>query len=347
MGRFETDLRRGKFILRETDLSIHEDGFEIPLTRTYSSDDWLPNNKSHAFGLNTNHAYDIAPVGTRYPYTEQTLVLEDGDFLYFPRVSKGTDYGDAVFRQSEVGNSFYKAIQRWDGDGWLLKLQDGSSIRFPESYNAESLAQGAPTEMTDSFGNKIELKRDAQRNLQEVRGPDGESIKLRYDDRDRIIRAEDDRGHWASYTYDATGFLKDVEHSDGSARYYSYENGVLTLIRDERDRLLVHNAYDQYHYLVEQKFANGNSVRYRYALSPDGNYAKNATVVLPDGSFKVVETGQFVSDFYIHGLAAIADDQTIEHGKYAAIALILVLLTCYYGYQAVLRRRSKLSRRAR
>lgn len=115
--------------------------------------------------MNANHSYDIAPIGTRNPYTEQFIVPEDGDFLYFPRVSKGTGYSDAIYRQSEIGNSFYTAVQRWDGTGWLMQLKDGSTLHFPEPYSAKNLAQGAATEMTDGAGKKIELIRDPKRNL--------------------------------------------------------------------------------------------------------------------------------------------------------------------------------------
>ena len=201
VDRFETDLRRGSFVLRQTDLVISEAGFELPLTRTYTSQDWIPQNKNHAFGLNANHPYDIAPLGTRNPYTEQYIVLENGDFLYLPRVSAGSGYSDAIYRHSETGTSFYKATQQWTGNGWLTKLQDGSMIRFPESYSARNLAQGAATEMIDAAGNKIELVRDPKRNLQEIRCPKGGFIKLSYDGDDRIVRAEDDRGRWTTYAY--------------------------------------------------------------------------------------------------------------------------------------------------
>jgi YD repeat-containing protein len=332
VDRFETDLRRGKFILRQTDLSISEAGFDIPLTRTYSSDDWLPNNKSHAFGLNANHQYDIAPLGTRNPYTEQFLVLEDGDFLYFPRVSKGTGYSDAVYRQSEVGNSFYKATQRWDGNGWLTELQDGSTIHFPESYSAKNLAQGAPTEMTDSAGNKIELKRDAKRNLQQLQAPDGASVKLVYDNSDRIVRAEDDQGLWTNYSYDSEGFLRDVFHSDATARHYSYENGLLTFVRDERERVLLHNVYDQYHFLVAQKFGNGDSIQYRYDVSPNQLYAENVTLTLPDGSAKTIATGNFVNQFYKDRPAAPAAKPQIGFDRMLPIVLIIISLAfLFYG----------------
>jgi YD repeat-containing protein len=294
--RFENDLRSGKFIMRQTDLSVSEAGFEIPLTRTYTSDDWVPQNKVHAFGVNANNPYDIAPLGTRNPYTEQFIVLEDGDLLYFPRISKGTGYSDAIYRQSEVGNSFYKATQRWVGNGWLTQLQDGSTIRFPESYSAKNLAQGAPTEMTDSSGNKIALIRDPRRNLQEIRASDGAAIRLQYDDHDRIVRAEN--GHeWAKYTYSSGGFLTDVVHSDSTARYYFYEGGLLTWIRDEQKRLLVHNSYEK-GWLIQQQFGNGNSIEYYYDLSPNGFYAKRAVVTMPDRSIKTVEIGESVSEVY-------------------------------------------------
>ena len=282
VDRFETDLRRGKFILRQTDLSISEAGFDLPLTRTYASDDWIPNNKSHAFGLNANHPYDIAPLGTRNPYTEQFILLEDGDFLYFPRVSKGSGYSDAIYRQSEMGNSFYKAVERWDGNGWLTQLQDGSTIHFPESYNAKNLAQGAPMEMADSAGSKIELIRDPKRNLQEIRGPDGASIKLAYDDHDRIVRADDGHGTWTNYTYSSSGFLTDIAHSDGTARYYFYEGGQLTFVRDEQKRQLIHNFFDnQSHWLIQQQFGNSEMIQYHYLLSPNGKYAERTHTHVP------------------------------------------------------------------
>jgi hypothetical protein len=84
VDRFETDLRSGKFNLRQTDLVIEDAGTLVPLTRTYTAQDWVESNPMHAFGMNSSHPYDIAPTGTRNPYTELFIVLEDGDFLFFP-----------------------------------------------------------------------------------------------------------------------------------------------------------------------------------------------------------------------------------------------------------------------
>src|SRR5919198_592346 len=175
VDRFEVDLRSGNFILRQSDLYLN-DVFDVSLTRSYTSYDWMHSNPVHAFGRNSNHPYDIAPVGTRNPYTFQMLVLEDGEFLHFGRVSKGTGYADAVYEHTETSTPFYKATQSWNGNGWTMRLADGSEIIFPESYNAKNMAQGAPTEMRDAKGNRLELRCDAQRNLEEIRTPHGHWI---------------------------------------------------------------------------------------------------------------------------------------------------------------------------
>lgn len=156
--------------MRQTDLTLNEAGFDIPLRRTYTAQDWVSPNKSHVFGSNASHPYDIAPLGTRNPYTEQFIVLEDGDFPYFPRVSKRTGYSDAIYRHSETDTRFYKAVQQWDGGGWLMTLQDGSTIHFPESYNAKNLAQGAPTEMSNATGTNMFGVRTRRANSMKTNG---------------------------------------------------------------------------------------------------------------------------------------------------------------------------------
>lgn len=295
IDRFEVDLRIGKFILRQTDLSI-SDGFEVRLNRTYYSRGWFFSH-DHAFGISSNHPYDIAPVGTRNPYTEHEIVLEDADFLYFPRISSGTGYSDAVYQHSETSSSFYKATTCWVGDGWETKLADGSKIHFPEAYNAKSLAQGAPTWMMDKHGDKAEMIRDPQRNLLEIRTPRGRWIRFHYDARSHIVRAEDDRGNWASYSYNADGLLTDVVHADKQERHYTYVGELMTEVRDQNQRLLLSNTYDN-GWIVRQVFPNGASARYQYQYGPGSPYyAQKVTVTFSDGRVKAVVTGDSVSMF--------------------------------------------------
>lgn len=295
VDRFEADLRYGRFVLRETDLYL-DDVFKVPLTRSYSSVDWVHTNPVHAFGRNSNHPYDIAPVGTRNPYTYLRINLEDGDFLHFDRISKGTGYADAVYQHTETSTRFYKAILNWNGNGWTTTLRDGSKILFPESYNAKNMAQGAPTEMHDPQGNRLELHRDPQRNLQQIRTPHGHWISFSYDDLSRIKRAEDDASHWVQYEYNADGMLKSAILSSGRERHFEYDGTLMTQITDERGHVLLHNWYES-ELLARQVFGNGMVFSYSYDWAADRYYPDSVVVTLPDKTKREVRVGNSVPEF--------------------------------------------------
>jgi YD repeat-containing protein len=295
VDRFETDLRDANFVLQETDLRIN-DVFDVPLTRSYRSRDWAHSNPVHAFGRNSNHPYDIAPVGTRNPYTWQMLVLEDGEFLYFDRISKGTGYADALYMHTETSTPFYKATQQWNGNGWTMKLADGSQILFPESYNAKNMAQGAAIEMRDAKGNRLELKRDGQRNLQEIRTPHGHWIRFSYDDQSRIMRAETDAGGWARYEYNSGGMLTSAALSSGRERHYEYEGTFMTNVSDEEGHNLVHNWYDR-GYLKGQEFGQGTVYSYSFDWSSKSYYPAKVWVTMPDHKRKELSVADSVPEF--------------------------------------------------
>ena len=296
MDRAEADLRYARLVTQETDLSI-SDVFDVPLTRTYTSMDWVSRNRVHAFGRNSNHPFDIAPLGTRNPYTYQMDVLADGDFLFFDRVSRGTGYADAVFRHTETATRFYNAVQRWNGNGWTLQLTDGSRILFPESYNATNLAQGAAVEMDDAQGNRLQLLRNDRRNLTEILTPHGHWIRFIYDDQDRITRAETDKGGWAQYNYNEDGMLSIAALSNGHQRRYQYSGDLMTSIADGSGHVFLENSYERGQ-LVRQRFANGEVYTYQYDWSPNGRWTVNrANVTLPDGSIRQISTGAAVPKF--------------------------------------------------
>jgi len=297
VDKFEADLRYGSFVLRETDLFL-DDVFKVPLTRSYSTNDWLPRNPVHAFGRNANHPYDIAPLGTRNPYTYQMIVLEDGDFLYFYRISKGTGYADSVFQHTETSTRFYKATTHWNGDGWTTRLADGSEILFPESYNAQNLAQGAPYEIRDAQGNRLELHRDSQRNLEEIKTPHGHWIRFSYDYLSRIKRAEDDAGHWAQYEYNADGMLESVVLSSGRERHYEYEGtSLMSLVTDEKGHVLIRNWYNA-RTLQRQQFGNGAVYAYSYDWAPDEYCPRRVRVVaLPDRTTQELSVADSIPEY--------------------------------------------------
>lgn len=295
VDRMEADLRYGRFVLRETDLYLDDD-FQVPLTRTYNSLDWVHPNPVHAFGRNSNHPFDIAPLGTRNPYTYMMLVLEDGDFVYFDRISKGAGFADAVFRHSESSTRFYKAVAQWNGYGWRIALADGTQIDFPDSNHSTNMAQGAPIEIRNARGERLQLIRDGQRNLQEILTPHGRWIKFQYDDMSRVIYAADDAGHWAKYTYTPEGMLGVVLLSSGRQRTYEYDGDKMTRILDGNGHELVRNVYASGQ-LVGQQFADGSAYSYAYTMAPSGKYIQGVTVTPPNAAAKFIPVVKYLHDF--------------------------------------------------
>lgn len=293
VDEFLVDLRYGKFILRQTDLSIRDGDLEVPLTRTYTSNFWMHYAHSNAFGLNSTHDFDVAPVGTRNPYTYLQIILPDGDFLQFPRVSRGSGYADAVYQHTETSSPFYGALLRWTGQGWATELRDGSRINFPESYSAINMAQGAPVELVDAQGRTIRLLRDRQRNLQAIETPNRQRITLTTDVQGRVARAEDQDHRWVDYRYGPSGALADVSYADGRARHYAYDGSVMTSVRDEAGRVLVDNSYRRGK-LVRQTYANGQTFGFRYDIAPSDRFATRAVVETPDGVTHEIRTEEFV-----------------------------------------------------
>src|SRR5580700_4664276 len=245
INEFQVDLHSGMFVLRQTDFFV-SDIMPLSLTRTYRG--WDFESRARAFGSGTNHPYDICPTGTRFPYTYMDLNLEDARQIHFPRISKGTLYADAVFRHDGTSSEFYDARINWNGDGWTLNFRDGRRFLFPEAYYAKTFAQGAPYEMRDADGHRIQLKRDKLRKLEQLVSPSGHTITFKYDEADRIVEATDDAGNVRKYSYDPTDHLESV--SDESHLIYRFEYApllplagydpyLMTAIIDGRGRVLL------------------------------------------------------------------------------------------------------------
>ncbi len=278
VNQAEVALDSGMFKLRQTDIFV-SDVMPLVLTRTYRVWD----THSRALGVGANHPYDICPTGTRNPYTYMDLNLEDGRAIHFDRISKGTGYADAVFGHYATLSEFYRAQVAWNGEGWTLDFRDGRRFLFPEAYYAKNYAQGAPIEMRDARGNRIQLKRDKVRNLQALISPSGHKIMFKYDGSDRIIEAGDDAGDVRRYSYDPSGHVETV--GDGSKLLYRFEYDpflhergydpyLMTTIMDGDGRVLLRNLYKDNSRVSEQRLANGDVYRYDYLFDKQHNVWK-------------------------------------------------------------------------
>jgi YD repeat-containing protein len=223
------------------------------------------------------------PVGSRQPYTYVNVVLCDGSYLHYDRISKGTGYADALYEHRQTATPFLRSRFGWNGNGWDLKLRDGFTLVFPESYYAKRPVDGALIELRDSKGQVTKMERDRRRNLMRITSPEGRFIMFEYDSADRIIKAVDDEKQEVRYLYDVGGRLVQVEGPRSVTRY-AYEHTYLMLI-EENGRRLVDFHYDEKGRMGRISLADRQSYRFRYEYDPrDRDQVLRSFVTGPDGS---------------------------------------------------------------
>lgn len=101
------------------------------------------------------------------PYTYVDVIMADGATIHYDRISKGTDYADAVY-EHHARTAFLGSLFKWNGNGWDLRFADGSLFVFPENYSGVRPNQGAPLSMQDAAGHRITFERDGDRNLKRL-----------------------------------------------------------------------------------------------------------------------------------------------------------------------------------
>ena len=184
---FEISLLGG-FAHIKTDLHVAD---VMPLAFTHiviPLDDWAKRNRIYL-----HHVYDPFLTGHRRPYTFADWMLPDQESIHYERISPGTSYADAVFEAKSSGEIFEGSRINWNGWGWDLSLEDGTTFLSPEAYSATRPQQGSLVGIFDKEGHEVRLLRKSSGDLTEVKSPSGYWIKLAYDE-GRMIGATDSLG---------------------------------------------------------------------------------------------------------------------------------------------------------
>ena len=278
LDEIEVDLRVGTLITRTSDLFV---AGKIPLAATRCYRSW--DNTARTLGRNTALSWDLFPIGSRQPYTYIEIITCDGQRLRYERISKGTGYADAVYEHRETATPFLGSRFSWNGNGWDLKLRDGSLYLFPESYYAKKPIDGALTGFHDANGLALKLERRERRNLKKIIAPDQRSITFEHDASDRVIKAEDDQKRRVEYRYDHGGRLVEVQGLRSTLRF-KYANTYLMEIEENGKRSAEFDYEDQ-NRLSRITLPDGRSFRIRYDYDPvDKDRITRAFVTSPDGS---------------------------------------------------------------
>ncbi|GGK81462.1 hypothetical protein GCM10012284_14360 [Mangrovihabitans endophyticus] len=270
-GADPVDLGSGLIVDRHTDLTL-SDVMPVSVTRTYQQSD----TGRRSFGIGVNSDYDI------YLYSEQQwvqadLILPDGSKVHYRRITPGgtgtNEFLSAAFAADPTPTRFNKSTLAWNGDGWDVRLRDGTTYVFGDE---------APLrEIRDRFGNAITITRApaaadpdgivrAKGPITQVTSPGGKWIAFTRDAANRVTRAEDNLGRAVTYTYTSDGHLATVTDANGGVTTYTYASGRLASARDPRGTVYLTNTYDAAGRISKQTAADGSTFQLAYTTDANG-----------------------------------------------------------------------------
>lgn len=310
------DCFTGLFLHTRTDLSL-PGTVPISLTRTYRPRD----TASRAFGIGTNHMYDIFTIGDIWPYTYQELILPDGGRVRFQRTSPGTGFSDAVYEHNSSPTEFQGAVISFVSGRWRLRMKNGIEMYFADCEGCTSARAAALLAYRDRWGNEIKLERSSN-NLTRVTSPDGRSIELTYDASNRVTEARDNIGRIVRYEYDTSGRLWKVTNPEGGIEEYGYDSSHrMTTVKKPNGSLMVTNVYDTNGRVIRQTLADGGVYQFAYTLN--GSSVTRADITDPRGNVRRLvfnAKGYVISDTLALGKA---EQQVMTYERDAAKNLAL------------------------
>jgi RHS repeat-associated protein len=268
-------LSSGLFIYNKTDLVV-PDVIPLTLTRTYRpNDSW-----SRPFGIGTTHPYEmfIGGDGTSFGSTTYIdLILADGSRIHFSGVGTGPSY--TSYLSSSAGSSWYGAVlsatpQNVNGyplaGSWFIQTRDGTIYGFPTSDTFINPGCQALIQITDRFGNQVNITRNAYPTCAatQITSPNGRYIQFQYDTSNRVTSATDNSGRTVGYTYDGSGRLSTVTDANGGVWTYTYDSSARMLtIEDPRSIVYLTNQYDSGGRVTQQTQADSSTYQFSWTTT--------------------------------------------------------------------------------
>ncbi len=154
IGGDPIDLSTGLYGREDDDLLV-DDTPPIRFTRTYRNRD----SRSRAFGIGTNHPYDIFLVGDNTAFTWADLIMADGGRIHYVRISPGSSHVDAVYTYDDAHQMLtikepgIFITNDYDSGGRVIgqRLSDGRTYKFAYILRQGRIVQTDVTEPDGSM----------------------------------------------------------------------------------------------------------------------------------------------------------------------------------------------------
>jgi len=271
----------GLLISEKTDLVV-PDVIPIVLRRVYRYD---PTVVSGAFGVATNHDYQMDLEGDAQAYQWADVVLADGRHIHYARITPGTDRASAVMEHTATPTRFYKSqlYPNPTTGAWELKLTDGTR------YQYQSLIGQSPKlkAIIDRVGNTLSITRRNTGEIDRIITPNGRWVEFTsHPNYRQILSARDNAGRQITYEYNANNTLWRVTDVGGGVTEYTYvpypnDSRMLT-IKDARGITFLTNEYDANGRIFRQTQADNTTWQFAYSLDGNGKVTQ-ADVTNPRG----------------------------------------------------------------
>jgi YD repeat-containing protein len=262
---FEVDLWNGELISLKTDLFI-EDTIPVAFTRVGRIlDDW-----SRRYQIFFRHVYDPYLFMDRNPYSSSQWMMPDNIHLHYRRISPGAGYSDAIFESNGLVPRFAGSRLAWNGDGWDLTLEDGTTYLSPEAYAAKRPQQGSLIGIFDGDGREVRLTRKRNGDLFEIESPNGRSMRFHYEG-DKIDSIKSTTDQLVRYQYDSRDRLHKVQYSTNEEITYVYDDlNQVVEVDDASHGIILRCSYDSNGRVIEETTSQGIQYFLRYGPMQDG-----------------------------------------------------------------------------
>lgn len=282
------DIVTGMYHREYPDLFV-EDSIPLNFFRTQTNMD----NRSRSFGIGASTSYDMFIIGDGKKFSWVALAQPDGSQIRYERITPGTGFAEAVFKNTTAPNEYLGSIIFWEKGNWTIRLMNGTEFTVQSCSPATNHPGQCGVSEIRSKGEKVTIKRDRDGNIVRITSPHQHFIAVTNDEAGRIRRAEDDAGHWVNYEYDPAGWLKKAQTWRGEIDEFRYDNHFNMIWVGEKDpkttpgkyKFTVTNRYDEKNRFKWQKVDFGNSVQIfaaTYHEDAAGNI-RQTDVQSPDG----------------------------------------------------------------